>query len=435
MEIFISLILLIITLMIGIPVPMAFFAVILFLIFVGGYDPSFLLPYGYNKMNNMVLLAMPLFIMAGGIIEKGKLGENLVNFIELFFGRIRGGLGIVAVVSCALFGAISGSSTATQTVIGSIMWPKMDAAGYSKGFSAALLASCALLGSYIPPSGIMIIYAWIAGQSVLACFLAVLGPGLILTVVFSTFSYIWCKKNEDKIIMPPKFEKQEGIKHAKMTVWRAIPALFFPVIVLGGIYGGFVTPTESAAISVVYAIPVAVLIYKGIKWKDLLRILVDTATTSGVVVVMLYCVMMLSRIYIIEDVPGLMNTVLTSISDNKYVIMLLINLLLIVIGMLMDDISAMMLTVPIFLPVLATIGVSPIHFAAFLAVNLGLACVTPPCAPLLFLASRLSNTPISQILKPTLIIIIFIWLPMLALVTYFPIVSMYLPHVLMGVPY
>lgn len=235
--------------------------------------------------------------------------------------------------------------------------------------------------------------------------------------------------------MPPVLPKKERIEQTKMTVWTAIPALFFPVIVLGGIYGGFVTPTESAAISVVYAIPVAVLIYKGIKWKDILRILVDTATTSGVVVLMLYCVMMLSRIYIIEDMPGMMNAVLTSISDNKYVIMLLINLLLVVIGMLMDDISAMMLTVPIFLPVLASIGVSPIHFAAFLAVNLGLACVTPPCAPLLFLAARLSDTPISAMLKPTLLIILFIWLPMLALVTYLPIVSMFLPHFIMGVPY
>ncbi|MEG1998309.1 MAG: TRAP transporter large permease, partial [Clostridiales bacterium] len=315
------------------------------------------------KMSNMVLLAMPLFIMAGGVIEKGGLGKRLVDFIELFFGRIKGGLGIVAVVSCAVFGAISGSSNATQSVIGAIMWPRLDAAGYSKGFSAALLASAALLGSFIPPSGIMIIYAWISGCSVLACFLAVFAPGLILTLLFSIFTYIWCQKNEPNIHMMPSLPRKELPKHFLNTTTHAIPALLFPVIILGGIYGGFVTPTEAAALSVLYAVPVGLWIYRGINGRGLYKVLVQTATTTGVIVVMLYCVMMLSRIYITEDLPGMIAKALTGVSQNKYLILLLINIILIIIGMLMDDISAMMLSVPILLPVVELLGISPIHFA------------------------------------------------------------------------
>ncbi|MEG1661757.1 MAG: TRAP transporter large permease, partial [Clostridiales bacterium] len=318
MEITLSFVLLIAALIIGIPVPMAFFGVTVFLIIFGGYDPSFLLPYGYNKMSNMVLLAMPLFIMAKSVIEKGGLGKRLVDFIELFFGRIKGGLGIVAVVSCAVFGAISGSSNATQSVIGAIMWPRLDAAGYSKGFSAALLASAALLGSFIPPSGIMIIYAWISGCSVLACFLAVFAPGLILTLLFSIFTYIWCQKNEPNIHMMPSLPRKELPKHFLNTTTHAIPALLFPVIILGGIYGGFVTPTEAAALSVLYAVPVGLWIYRGINGRGLYKVLVQTATTTGVIVVMLYCVMMLSRIYITEDLPGMIAKALTGVSQNKY---------------------------------------------------------------------------------------------------------------------
>ena len=431
MHIFVSFMMLIVTLFIGIPVPMAFFAVTFFLIIFGGYDPSFLLPFGYNKMSAMILIAMPLFIMAGGIIEKGKLGDKLVDFVEIFFGRFKGGLGAVSVVSCALFGAISGSSTATMTVIGQIMWPRLDKAGYDKGHTASLLSSAALLGSFIPPSGMMILYAWIANQSVLECFLAVLGPGIILTIWFSIFNYIRCKNN-DNIIVLPKLPAKEFAKEASGVTFKAIPALMFPVIILGGIYGGLFTPTEAAAVSVLYAIPVGLFIYKGMKFKELGSVFIETATNTGVIVVMLFCVMMLSRIYVTENLPDFILSVLNSISQSKYVILLMINLILIIIGMLMDDVSAMMLTTPILMPVITHIGVDPVHFAAIMGVNLGLACITPPCAPLLFLGSKLSHTPLHKMLKPTLLLIIFVWVPMLVLTTFIPDISLFLPHLIMG---
>ncbi len=208
--------------------------------------------------------------------------------------------------------------------------------------------------------------------------------------------------------------------------------MLFPVIILGGIYGGFVTPTEAAAVSVIYAIPVGLFIYKGVNMKGLYQVFVETATTTGVIVVMLYCVMMLSRIYVIEDLPNMILQALTAVSQNKYIILLMINVILIVIGMLMDDISAMMLSVPILLPVVEMLGINSVHFAAIVGVNLGLGCITPPCAPLLFLASRLSDTPLVALLKPTLLLILFIWLPMLVLVTFVPDVAMFFPRLLMG---
>lgn len=429
MEILISFFLLIALLIIGLPVPFTFFAVIMYMIVVGDYSPSFLIPYGFNKICAFVLLATPMYIMAGGVIEKGRLGEYLVSFVELFFGRIKGGLGIVAVVSCAIFGAISGSATATETVIGSIMWPRMDEAGYDKGVSASLISSSCLLGSYIPPSGMMIIFAWLTNQSVLGCFLAVLGPGLVLMVILSLWVWLQCRKDPDIIIK--RFDKgPEHRKEVRKTVVTSIPALLFPIIILGGIYGGIFTPTEAAAVAVLYAIPVALWIYKGINFKELLITFADTAKMTGVIVFMLFNVMMLSRIYITADLPGMMLSMLQGITNNTYVVLLIVNLFLIGLGMLMDDISAMTLTAPILLPVCMAMGINPYHFAAITAVNLGLGCITPPCAPLLYLGGKLSNTPIVKMMKPTVSIILFIWLPMIILVTFVPAISTYFPSLI-----
>lgn len=436
MEIIISFFLMIALLMFGVPVAIAFFGVSFFLILKCGYDPSFLMPFAYNKINNLLMLAMPLFILAGGIVEKGRIGEHLVNFVELVFGRIKGGTAIVAIISCAAFGAISGSSNATMTVIGSIVWPKMRKQGYSEGFATALLANCSQLGCFIPPSSIMIIYAWIANQSVLACFLASCGVGIMLMAIMSVFSYFWCKnsKFEPNISMPMTFSKGQFWPYAKRTTWKAIPALLFPVMILGGIYGGVMTPSEAAAVSVLYAVPVALFIYKGMKFKEIWSVLAEATTTVGVIMLMVYCVQMVSRIYIVEDLPGIMVDFLSSISDNRLVILLMINLMLTLLCMLMDDVSAMMLTVPIFLPIVTACDISGVHFAAIMAVNVCLGVLTPPCAPCLYLAGRLNNCELGPMLKPTMIMIAFIWFPSLLIVTFLPEIALFLPHLILDIP-
>ncbi len=425
------LVLLLFLLCFGVPVPFAFFGTSMVLVFLGGYDTSFLLPYGYTKVSSYVLLAIPLFIMAGGIIERSNMGEKLVNFIELFVGKVKGSLGVVAVVSCAVFGAITGSAAATQSVIGSIMWPRMEAAGYSKGKSAALIASSCLLGGMIPPSGLMIIYAWTAQVSVLQCFLATLVPGIIMAIMFSV-AFVVMLRNDDGVQVLATGNRQEYFQLAKKRTTSAIPALLFPVIVLGGIYGGFMTATEAAAVSVVYATLVGFFIYRELKLKTLGSVLVETATTTGVIMIMLFMVMMLSRLLIMEDVPGMFLELVTSISTNKYVILIMVNIFMIIIGMLMDDVSSVLLCTPLLMPIMESIGISPIHFASIVCVNISLGCVTPPCAPLLYLASRLSNTPVSAMMKPTLLLIAFVWLPALLLVTFIPALSLTLPGMITG---
>ena len=302
--IYIALVILFATLVIGVPVPMCFMSSAAWLLFFGGnamqgYSTTMLLPYGFSQMNSIVLLAIALFIIAGGIMEKGRIGEKLIDVVDVFVGRIRGGLGVVATVSCAVFGAITGSGCATLSCIGSIMFPRLNAAGYPRGHSAALMANSAVLGMLIPPSSIMILYAWIGGQSVLASFLSTVVPGIILTSLLSIVNVFLLRNNTDIIIGKPQ-PVSVTLRQAGVKGKIALPALVMPVLVLGGIYGGIMTPTEAAAVACLYAIPVGFFVYKGLTVKGLLKTLIESAVTTGVIMVMLYAVMMLSKLYILE---------------------------------------------------------------------------------------------------------------------------------------
>ena len=425
-----AIIVLIIFLITGIPVPFAFFASTLFMIIFGGYDPSFLIPFGYYKESTTVLLAIPLFIMAGGLIERGHIGNALIGFIEMFLGRIKGYLGPVMVVSSAVFGAITGSATATMSVMGSILLPQMERKGYDKGKSSAILANCALIGGIIPPSSLMILYAWVAQQSVLACFLAGLIPGIILTTLMAIVAS-FLNKDDLNIHKEEKTYTSWGKEFGKRT-WHAVPALLMPVFILGSIYGGIMTPTEAAGISVLYALPVGLFIYKGLNKKEVFNVFVKTSTTTGVIMVMLFTVMIFSRILVLENVPSMLVDLVTSLSSNKYIILIMINVFLLIIGMLMDDVSATLLSTPMLLPLITQLGIDPIQFAAMLLVNLSFGCVTPPCAPLLYLGGRLGEVSVNHMMKPTLKFALFAWLPTLILVTYIPTLSTFLPNLILG---
>lgn len=427
MDIIIAVGVLIVVLLIGVPIPFAFFASSLTIVVLGGYDYTFLLPYGFSKVSSLILVAIPLFILAGNLMERSGIGESLINLVDMFVGRIRGGLGAVMVISCALFGAISGSGFATLSSIGTIMLPRMYAAGYPRGVSAALISSASLLGLLIPPSLNQILYAFIGGQSVLACFLSTVFPGIILVILLSATNFWLLRKNKD-IQLAPRMTKEVYVKTLGNRTVRAIPAMIAPVIILGGIYGGFLTPTEAAAVSVVYTIPVGIWFYKGLNGKSFKESLVVAGTTAGVVMVMLLSVMMLSRLYVMENLPQMILDAMTSVSDNTFVLIMMLNLFLIIIGMLMDDTSAILLTTPILLPVAIQVGIHPVHFAAIIGVNLGLGCVTPPTAPFLYLGSRIGNAPINEMMGPTMYFIAFAWIPTLLLTTYVPGLSLWLPR-------
>lgn len=420
---------LIVVLLLGVPIPFAFFASTLVIVIGGGYDYTFLLPYGFSKVSSLILVAIPLFILAGNLMEKSGVGEGLINLVEMFVGRIKGGLGAVMVISCAMFGAISGSGFATLSCIGTIMLPRMEAAGYPRGISAALVSSASLLGLLIPPSLNMIIYAFIGGQSVLACFLATVIPGIILVILLSATNF-WLLRNNKDIKLTPRMEPKVYVKTLGNRTMRAVPAMIAPVIILGGIYGGFLTPTEAAAVSVIYTIPIGIWFYKGLDRNTFKESLIIASTTAGVIMIMLLSVMMLSRLYIMENVPQMILNAMTSITTNTVVLILLVNLFLIIIGMLMDDTSAILLTTPILLPVVMALGVNPVHFAAILGVNLGLGCVTPPTAPFLYLGARIGNAPINEMMGPTMWFIAFAWVPTLAITTFVPGLSLWLPRML-----
>lgn len=423
----IAILVLVVVLLLGVEIPYAFFASVLVVVVLGDYDYTFLLPYGFSSVGSLILVAIPLFILAGQLMEKSGIGESLINFVSVFIGRLKGGLGAVMVLSCALFGSLSGSGFATLSSIGTIMLPRMEAAGYPRGISASLISSAALLGLLIPPSLNMILFSFIGGQSVLATFLSTVIPGFIL-IVFLILTNSWMLRKVDTIILPEKVNRKDFARTLGKRTGKAVPALVAPFIILGGIYGGFLTPTEAAAVSVIYTVPIGIMFYRGLSWETFKSSLIAAGTTAGVIMIMLLAVSMLSRLYIMENVPNMILDFMMTITENRLILIFLLNIFLIIIGMLMDDTSAILLTTPILLPVAIGLGIHPVHFAAILGVNLGLGMVTPPTAPFLYLGSRIGNAPISEMLKPTMWLILFAWLPTLFITTVFEDVALFLPR-------
>lgn len=429
MVIGVSIVLICALLFAGISVPLAFGGVLMFLAYTGGHDVSGFLPTGHWKMNTVVILVIPLFILAGDIMKNGKIAAPIVEIAELVLGRVRGGLSGASVVASAMFGAISGSGAATLTCIGAIMMPHLRKAKYPEGFSAALLVAASPLGLLIPPSSAQLIYAWITQQSVLKCFLATLVPGLIVASLLVILNLVMMRKNTDLEMPEPS---DTPVRDLGRKSFRALPALFMPFIILGGIYGGIMTPTEAAGVAVLYAIPVGFFVYKGLTWPLFLATLKESGVTIGVVMVMIFMVLIVSRFLIFEDIPGMAEDLIFSISDNPIVVLLMINLAMILIGMIMDDFSGLILSATLLLPIAKSVGMDPIHFAAVLGVNLGMGNITPPTAPLLFLGARVTNVSVEKMLKPTMLMILFAWLPTLALTTFIPEIALWLPELLLG---
>ncbi len=416
-------------LLLGISVPLAFGGILIFLAFMGGHDVTGYLPTGHWKMNSLVLLAIPLFIIAGAIMEKGRIAAPLVSLAELFVGHLKGGLSAAAVIASGIFGSISGSANATLTCIGGIMMPHLRKANYPEGLSAALIVSASPLGLLIPPSSSHILYAWVAQQSVLKAFLSTVIPGLILITMLCIVNYI-CLRKVKNLNLGKKVDNFNLVFRSRSI--RAFPAFMMPAIILGGIYGGIMTPVEAAGVAVIYAIPVGIYIYKGLTWSRFLSTMRGAGVTVGVVMAMIFTVLIVSRFLVFEDIPSIAQEMVYSVSDNPIIILLMVNLVMILIGMLMDDISGLLLCTPLLLPIVQSVGMDPIHFAAVLGVNLGMANITPPTAPLLYLGARVTQTPVNKMIKPTLIMICFAWLPTLMLTTFIPDIALFLPELLLG---
>jgi tripartite ATP-independent transporter DctM subunit len=423
----IGLLVLCILMIIGVPVAMAFGALSLILAVWFGVDSGMLIPTAFYKIKSIVLLAIPFFIMVGGLMGSSGLATKLIDFFDALVGRFRGGLGAVTVMSCALFGAIAGTCSAGVAAIGTVMIPKMVEHGYSRGHSTALVSCSSILGQLIPPSVPMILFALVTMQSVRGCWLATVGPGILTVIIFCIFNYFMVRKFPN-LRIKPKTNFALQTKEVATATYRSLLALLLPVLILGGVYGGITTPTESACIGVVYVIPISFFLYKSLSIRELGNTFVSTATTTGVLVIMLFFVMITSRILTLEQIPQQLASWLVEISPNKYVILAMVNIFLLLIGMLMDDVSGTLLVAPILFPVMINIGVHPLHFAAITGVNLGLGNVTPPTAPILYLGGRIGKCSIDKYIKPSLILMYGGMFPVLLITTYWPELSLFLPR-------
>ncbi|GMM90481.1 MULTISPECIES: TRAP transporter large permease [Vibrio] len=420
----------VVLLLIGVPVAFAFGVGALLFSYITGSNISFLLPHGYNTVASFSLLALPLFIFSGFVMAESGISERILNFINAFVGRIKGGLGAVTVISCTLFGAISGSSTAAIAAIGKIMIPRMVKEGYPEGHATGLVACSSVLALLIPPSIPMIIFSITSGISVGAAFLSTIVPGLLLALWYCVLNHFILRNEQGIQVHKPKSYKAQ-FQNIQQTGRKATFALLMPIIILGTIYSGLATPTEAASIAVVYSVVIGLMVYKGISFKQLMDITVSSVAMTGSIIAVLFFLFVMSRAMVFQQIPNQIADALLQISDNKLVLLLLINVLLMLIGMIVDDISGSILAAVIFLPIIKALGIDPIHFAAIVGVNLGLGNISPPCAPMLFMAGGVAKLSLDKYIKPTMKLILLGHLPMVLIVTFIPSLSLYLPSVLL----
>lgn len=422
-------ILLVLLLMLSIPLPYCFGGALMFMAVFGDVSMKSLMLWGFNQMISPILLASPLFILAGTLMGGTGIAKNLLDFADIFVGRIKGGIGVVAVTTCAIIGAISGSGFTGVAATGPILIPRMVEQGYPRGYSTALVTVSSVLGLLIPPSIIMIFYGWVTDTSILACFLSTVGPGIAIVISFSVINMIWAQKFPD-IVLEAEIPRGERAKRNLKRTWVALPALAMPFVILGGIYGGVFTPTEAAAVAAAVSVPIGLWVYKELKMDNFKEMVSDSATSVGAIMTMILFTLMLSQTYVLLRVPQAIIKLLFNITQDKVILLIIINIFLFLVGMIVNDVTGMILVAPLLLPLVLQLGISPVHFAAIMGVNLAMGGVTPPYASILYLGMRIGKCEFAEILKPTMVFLIFGYVPIVFLTTFWPGLSMYLPTLL-----
>jgi len=428
--IFVDLIILVGLLLLGVPAPFAFMAALVFLVYTYGFEVGAQLPTAFHKMKSLTLLAVPFFIMLGGFMSLGGISDRFVAIADAVVGRIKGGLGAVTIVACAMVGAIAGTCSAAVAAVGGIVVPQMEKQGYSRGYATGMLAVSSVLGQLIPPSVPMILYGFVTMTPITACFLAGVGPGILTIIIYCIVNYFMVRNNPNIKVLPPVPVKQQ-VRQLGNALYRGFFALLMPILLLGGIYGGIFTPTEAAAVALVYAIIIGLFVYRNLTVRDIGKVFVSQAVTTGVVVLMVIFVLVLSRVMTMQNIPQNLIAMISGVTDNYYLTLLLVNLFLILLGMIVDDFTGTLLAAPLLFPLMKHIGVHPVHFAAILGTNLGLGNVTPPTAPILYLSARIGNVSVDKMIKPALIFMVFGALPVVLITTYWPDLSLFLPRLIM----
>lgn len=365
-------------------------------------------------IDSFPLLAIPFFMLAGNLMSSGGIAKRLVNFFDSLIGHVTGGLGIVTVVVCMFFAAISGSAVATVSAVGAFMIPEMVEHGYDKKFSAALTAAAGTIGVVIPPSIPFVIYGVVSGTSITDLFTAGFVPGVMMGLALIAVCYLVSKKNGYRGKGSRSSLKEIG-KAFKDAIW----AILSPVIILGGIYSGFFTPTEAAVVSVVYSFIIGTFVYKELNFKGAYKAFKDAVVVNGSTTFMVGFSTVFAAFFTIAQIPNMIAEGITGLTSNKFLILLIINLLLLVIGMFVDNIPATIILTPILLPICTSFGMSPVTFGIMLTMNLAIGFCSPPYGINLFVASSISKVSIEDltknIIKPLIGLLI-----VLLLITYIP---------------
>ncbi len=375
-----------------------------------------------SGINSFALLAIPFFVLSGILMGRGGIAHRLIEFAKVIFGMVPGGLAFVNIISCTLFGAISGSAVAATSAIGGFMVPVMEKEGYDRAFSGAVTVTAATTGLLIPPSNILIVYSLASGGvSIAALFIAGYLPGLLLMAGLMVVCGLYAKAKGY-----PTGERI-GLKAAVKKTLDAIPSLALIVIVIGGIISGYFTATEASAIAVIYSLLLAVVFYRQVKISELPEILVKSVETTAIVMLLIGTSSAMSWILSYENIPQTISEGLLALTDNPIVILLIINLILLVVGIFMDMTPAVLIFTPIFLPVVTSLGMSPLHFGIMMVLNLCIGLCTPPVGSVLFVGCGIAKTTIAQMMRPLLPMYAAMFVVLL-LVTYIPWISEVLPR-------
>lgn len=369
------------------------------------------------------LLAIPFFMLTGELMSKGGLSSRLINLAKVLVGHIKGGLAQVVVVFSMFMAAVSGSAVANASAVSSIIVPEMEKRGYDKEFITALIATSSTIGILIPPSIPMVVYGWISNQSVSKLLLSGAMPGIFLGVMYMVLSaYMAYRRDYPR-------EERASLRRFLREFKTSGFALLTPVIIIGGIFTGIMTPTEAGAIASVWAFIIGLFIYKDLKWSMLSSIFIDTAVMTAGVMIIIASANIFAWLLAYNQIPDRIAALIFSITTNKFIILLIINIILLLTGMVIDLTPALMIMAPILLPIAISIGVDPIHFGAIMVFCLGIGLYTPPVGTTLFVACSVAKVKMENMIKPLLPFFVVAIIVLLA-VTYIPIVSMWLPSLM-----